>query len=187
MKIYVIDNYDSFVYNIVHYLKELDAEAITVAKNDAVDMDAIRQYDRIILSPGPGLPKESGRLMEVIDHYHTTHSILGICLGHQAIGEYFGGQLKHLPTPLHGISSAIRILDDNCLFKNIPDHTTVGHYHSWVVETDAANDLRVLALDSHDNIMALRHREYNIFGLQFHPESVLTENGKTILRNWLNI
>lgn len=186
MKIYVVDNYDSFVYNIVHYLKELHAEDITVAKNDAIDMDAIQQYDKIILSPGPGLPAASGRLMEVIDQYYATHSVLGICLGHQAIGEYFGCRLKQLQMPLHGISSVIRILDHNCLFKNTPGHATVGHYHSWVVEADAANDLQVLALDSHNNIMALRHKKHNVFGLQFHPESILTENGKIILQNWLN-
>lgn len=186
MKIYVVDNYDSFVYNIVHYLKDLGVESITVAKNDAIAMDTLRQYDKIILSPGPGLPAEAGRLMEVIARYHTTHAILGICLGHQAIGAYFGGRLQQLQTPLHGISSAIQILDHSCLFKHISGTATVGHYHSWVVE-NTSNELQVLAEDSHGHVMALRHKGLPVFGLQFHPESVLTENGKVILQNWLNI
>lgn len=187
MRIYVIDNYDSFVYNIVHNLKELGVGEIKIVKNDEPVGEEIKHFDKILLSPGPGIPRDAGKMMEVIDKCHTTHSILGVCLGHQAIGQYFGWELERLAEPLHGVASPINIMDDTCLFKGIESPNTIGHYHSWVVSPRENSPLVATATDAHGHVMALRHRHHRVFGVQFHPESVLTENGKTILQNWLQL
>ena len=186
MKILVVDNYDSFVYNIVHLLYEIGVEEIDVIMNDQIDFSTIDDYDKIILSPGPGIPENAGMMPELLREFASTKSILGICLGHQAIAEHFGTKLINLKAPLHGVSSEIEILKDDYLFQNLPTNFKIGHYHSWVVSLSVSDDLEVLAKDAFGNIMALKHKEYDIRGLQFHPESILTENGKTILTNWIN-
>lgn len=186
MKVLVVDNYDSFVYNIVHLLYEIDVEKIDIIKNDQLDFSSIHQYDKIVLSPGPGIPKDAGMMPQLLTEFASTKSILGICLGHQAIAEHFGTDLINLTAPLHGVASEIEIVKDDYLFKNLPNHFKIGHYHSWVVSNKVSEDLEILAKDELGNIMALKHKKYDIRGLQFHPESILTENGKTILTNWIN-
>lgn len=186
MKILVVDNYDSFVYNIVHLLYDIGVEEIDVVMNDQLDFTTIDEYDKIVLSPGPGIPENAGMMPQLLKEFAATKSILGICLGHQAIAEHFGTQLINLKEPLHGIASEIEILKDDYLFQNLPVNFKVGHYHSWVVSLSISDDIEVLAKDAFGNIMALKHKEYDIRGLQFHPESILTENGKKILTNWIN-
>ncbi|MEO6166251.1 MAG: aminodeoxychorismate/anthranilate synthase component II [Chitinophagales bacterium] len=186
IKILVIDNYDSFVYNLVHILKNLEVETVDVIKNDKTGMDEVSGYNKILLSPGPGLPKDAGLMPAIIQQYAATKSILGVCLGHQAIGEYFGGTLINLKEPLHGISSNIKIVQQDYLFANIPSDFKIGHYHSWVVSSQLPKELEILAKDDKDNIMALKHVAYDVRGVQFHPESILTEHGKTIIENWIN-
>ena len=186
MKILVVDNYDSFVYNIVHLLYEIGVEEIDVIKNDQLDFTTIDEYDKIVLSPGPGIPENAGMMPELLKQFSSTKSILGICLGHQAIAEHFGTQLINLTEPLHGVASKIVILKNDYLFEKISSNFKIGHYHSWVVSEEISDDLEVLAKDAFGNIMALKHKEYDIRGLQFHPESILTENGKEILTNWIN-
>lgn len=187
MRIYVIDNYDSFVYNLVHYLKDLGVDEIKVVKNDRADHGEIKRFHKILLSPGPGIPKDAGKMMDVIKSFHHTHPMLGVCLGHQAIGQFFGWRLKRLAEPLHGVASGLNIVDGACLFKNMHGPNAVGHYHSWVVTPVQNTPLVTTATDPHGNVMALRHRNHKVFGVQFHPESLLTENGKTILQNWLQL
>ena len=186
-KILVIDNYDSFTYNLVHLLQELDQEYVVV-RNDKFDLSDVEQYDKILLSPGPGIPEEAGLLMDVIRTYAPTKSILGICLGQQAIAEVFGGKLFNLPKPLHGVSSQIIVTDDNeKLFKNYPKDSKIGRYHSWAVDKNSLPvSLKVTAVDENGIIMALSHTEFDVRGVQFHPESVLTDNGKLLIANWLN-
>lgn len=185
MKILVIDNYDSFVYNIVHYLENLDVEKVHVVKNDKFELDLINSYDKIVLSPGPGIPKDAGLMPQVIREFGVNKPILGVCLGHQAIAESFGGLLHNLESPLHGISSQVEVIQDDYLFKNIPKQFNIGHYHSWVVKPALPSDLEVLAQDAFGNIMALKHKSYDLRGVQFHPESVLTEHGSQLLENWV--
>lgn len=187
MKIYVVDNYDSFVYNIVHLVKELGITELRIGKNDQLDLDEIAGYDKIILSPGPGIPSEAGQMMAVIERFHKSHPILGVCLGHQAIGAFFGWPLRRLTEPLHGVASGMEILERSDLFHEIPEAITIGHYHSWVIDAIDETALQVLATDPDKNVMAIKHRQYPVYGLQFHPESVLTEQGKRILNNWLHI
>lgn len=186
MKILVVDNYDSFVYNIVHLLYEIGVGEIEVVKNDQLDFSCIDKYDKIVLSPGPGIPKNAGMMPQLLCKLGTTKSILGICLGHQAIAEYFGADLINLSTPLHGVASKIEIVKEDYLFVNLPKNFKIGHYHSWVVSELISDDLEILAKDEMGNIMAIKHKKYDVRGLQFHPESILTENGKTILTNWIN-
>ena len=186
MKILVVDNYDSFVYNIVHLLYEIGVAEIDVVKNDQLDFSYINQYDKIVLSPGPGIPKNAGMMPQLLSEFASTKSILGICLGHQAIAEHFGTDLINLSEPLHGVASEIEIIKEDYLFENLPKQFKIGHYHSWVISEAISDDLEVLAKDELGNIMALKHKKYDIRGLQFHPESILTENGKTILANWIN-
>lgn len=186
MKILVVDNYDSFVYNIVHLLYEIGVAEIDVIKNDELDFSTIDDYDKIVLSPGPGIPENAGMMPQLLEEFAATKSILGICLGHQAIAEHFGTQLINLKEPLHGIASEIEILKDDYLFQNLPTNFKIGHYHSWVVSLSISDDLEVIAKDEFGNIMAIKHKKYDVGGLQFHPESILTENGKTILTNWIN-
>ena len=187
MKILVLDNYDSFTYNLVQYIQEIIGQKIDVFRNDAISLEAVDAYDKIILSPGPGLPKEAGIMPELIQKYAPVKNILGVCLGHQAIGEAFGGTLKNISKVYHGVATPIKITDGkSVLFRGLPTKFDVGRYHSWVVEKDnfPAN-LQITAVDEFGAIMALSHRSYNIHGVQFHPESVMTPMGKAILRNFL--
>lgn len=187
MKIVIIDNYDSFTYNLVHYLEELSGE-VTVLRNDEFEIEELQAFDKILLSPGPGIPDEAGLLKQVISHYAETKSILGICLGQQAIGEVYGGSLINLDKVFHGISSKVKIsVKDEMLFNTIPEEFEVGRYHSWVVSAENFPDeLEITSTDENGQIMSLRHRKFDIKGVQFHPESVLTPHGKTILKNWLD-
>lgn len=186
MKIAVIDNYDSFVYTIIHYLEGIDDVEIVLMKNDQVDWEVLEKIDRIVLSPGPGVPSEAGDLLEVIQRFYTSKPILGVCLGHQAIGEFFGARLKNLDDPLHGFVSPMNKILEDTLWNAIEFPTTIGHYHSWVVDAnDFPEELEVLSVDSDSNIMALKHSYYPIKGIQFHPESVLTPDGRKMLENWV--
>ncbi len=186
MKILVIDNYDSFTYNLVHYLEELDCE-VTVKRNDQLFLDEVAAYDKILLSPGPGLPEEAGALKEIIKTYAHQKPILGICLGQQAIAEVFGGTLQNLNEVYHGVSSTITQCTTNePLFKGLPKQLEVGRYHSWVVNTNLPNCLIATSHDKNGQIMSIRHTEFDVCGVQFHPESVLTPLGKQILKNWVS-
>ena len=182
----MIDNYDSFTYNLVHLVKELGAE-VTVFRNDQFCLPELETFDKIMLSPGPGIPSESGLLLDVIRTYAGRKPILGICLGEQAIGEVFGGTLVNLSEVFHGVQTPVHIAREDYLFQGLPEDILVGRYHSWVVETETLpGELEILAVSDEVQVMALRHREYDIRGIQFHPESVLTPTGKTIIQNWLN-
>ncbi len=188
-RILIVDNYDSFTYNLVHLINELGLEC-EVWRNDQFKLEDIAQFDKIILSPGPGIPSEAGLLLDVIKAYAPTKSIFGVCLGQQAIAEVFGGSLYNLSRPMHGIATPVKVTDTaEPLFVGLPEQINVGRYHSWVVsKEDLPNDLVVTAIDEKDNsIMALRHKTLDVRGVQFHPESVLTEYGKEMMRNWLNI
>ena len=185
MKIVIIDNYDSFTYNLAHLVKELGTE-VTVLRNDQFQLDDLEAYHKIILSPGPGIPCEAGLLMDVIRHYANRKPILGVCLGHQAIGEVFGARLENLSDVFHGVATPCRIVSDDPIFSGLPTNITVGRYHSWVVSRNGLPDcLEVTAVSDEDQIMALKHKTLNVRGIQFHPESVLTPDGKKMLRNWM--
>ena len=185
MRIAVIDNYDSFTYNLVHLVKSLGVE-VDVFRNDQFQLSSLELYDKLLLSPGPGIPSEAGLLLEVIKTYAPRKSILGICLGHQAIGEVFGGRLVRLRQVYHGVATPCEQMMDEPLFANLPRHFEVGRYHSWVVSREDFPDcLQVTALSSDGQVMALRHKQYDVRGLQFHPESVLTPLGGTILSDWI--
>jgi anthranilate synthase component 2 len=184
-RILVIDNYDSFTYNLVHYLEDLDCE-VTVYRNDEFDIDEISGFDKILLSPGPGIPDEAGLLKAVIAKYAPTKSILGVCLGQQAIGEVFGGTLSNLDKVYHGVSSIVKTsVDDELLFEGLGNEFEVGRYHSWVVDASLPDVLEATSFDKNGQVMSLRHKTFDVRGVQFHPESVLTPNGKKILENWL--
>ena len=184
-KILVIDNYDSFTYNLVHYLEDLDCE-VTVYRNDEFDIDEIAHFDKILLSPGPGIPDEAGLLKAVIAKYAPTKSILGVCLGQQAIGEVFGGTLSNLDKVYHGVATMVKTsVDDELLFEGLGNEFEVGRYHSWVVDASLPDVLEATSFDENGQVMSLRHKTYDVRGVQFHPESVLTPNGKKILENWL--
>jgi anthranilate synthase component 2 len=186
-KILIIDNYDSFTYNLVHLVNELGLEC-EVWRNDQFNIDDVEGFDKIILSPGPGVPSEAGLLLDVIKRYSPTKSIFGVCLGQQAIAEVFGGKLHNLSRPMHGIATPVTVTDEHeQLFAGLPQSINVGRYHSWVVDReDFPAELTITAIDEKDNsIMALRHQKYDVRGVQFHPESVLTEYGKEMLQNWL--
>jgi anthranilate synthase component 2 len=185
MKILVIDNYDSFTYNLVHYLEDLDCE-VTVYRNDEFAIDDIAHFDKILLSPGPGIPEEAGLLKAVIEKYGPTKSIFGVCLGQQAIGEVYGGTLSNLDKVYHGIATNVKtVVDDELLFEGLGIEFEVGRYHSWVVNTDLPDVLEATSFDENGQIMSLRHKIYDVRGVQFHPESVLTPNGKRMLENWV--
>ncbi|TDE02124.1 anthranilate synthase component II [Flavobacterium hiemivividum] len=186
-KVLVIDNYDSFTYNLVHYLEDLDCE-VTVYRNDEFDIDDIAEFDKILLSPGPGVPDEAGLLKEVIRKYGSTKSILGVCLGQQAIGEVFGGTLSNLDKVYHGVATMVtQSVNDEHLFDGLEKEFEVGRYHSWVVDATLPEILEATSFDENGQVMSLRHRTFDVRGVQFHPESVLTPNGKKILENWINI
>lgn len=184
-KILILDNYDSFTYNIVHLVNELGVET-DVFRNDRITVDEVGQYDRIILSPGPGLPCEAGILPELIRHYAPEKSILGICLGEQAIGECFGATLENLSEVYHGVHTPVQVIAEEKMFEGLGDHFEVGRYHSWVVSRKSLPDcLTVTAEDAHGQIMALAHKTYDVRGVQFHPESIMTPQGKKMIANWL--
>lgn len=187
MKILVIDNYDSFVYNLVHYLQELDCE-VTIKRNDQFKLEEVTAYDRILLSPGPGIPDEAGMLKDIIRTYAGKKPILGVCLGLQAIGEVFGGSITNLSEVYHGVSTKAKIVvNDELFFKGLGDEIEIGRYHSWVVTKDDLPEiLEITSLDENGHIMSLRHREFDIRGVQFHPESVLTPKGKEMIKNWID-
>ncbi len=222
MKILVFDNYDSFTYNLVHLVQKIVPDKVEVFRNDKISLEAVADYDKIILSPGPGIPKESGMMLQLIQKYAPSKSILGVCLGHQAIGEAFGGTLVNLSTVYHGVALPVRVvsgpwasdkessshpikepgglktssnmkapdstltLQHSALFDGLPDEFPVGRYHSWIInELDFPKELEITARDENGYIMALQHTTYDVQGVQFHPESILTPDGETILRNWL--
>ncbi|MEG9328017.1 aminodeoxychorismate/anthranilate synthase component II [Salinimicrobium catena] len=185
VKILVIDNYDSFVYNLVHYLEELDCE-VTVRRNNELDLEEVEDYDKVLLSPGPGIPDEAGLLKKIISIYAPKKSILGVCLGQQAIGEVFGGKIINLTQVYHGVSSKIKLcVADEVLFNDLDEELEVGRYHSWVVDMKLPDCLEATSYDENGQVMSLRHRYYDVRGVQFHPESVLTLQGKQIIRNWV--
>ncbi|MEQ9229283.1 MAG: aminodeoxychorismate/anthranilate synthase component II [Cyclobacteriaceae bacterium] len=185
MKVLVLDNYDSFTYNLVHILRELGVE-LDVFRNDQIGIDEVDHYDKILLSPGPGLPSEGGIMPEVLKKYGSTKSILGVCLGHQAIGECFGGSLYNLPTVFHGIVTSIKLEEQDELFAGIPAEFNVCRYHSWVIsEENLPAELTVTSRDAAGTIMSVKHKTMNIRGVQFHPESIMTEHGKQLMKNWI--
>ena len=184
MKIIVIDNYDSFTYNLVHYLEDLDCD-VTVKRNDDLTLDFINDFDKILISPGPGIPDEAGLTKKIIKEFFDKKSILGVCLGHQAIGEVFGGKLVNLKRVYHGVSSKIKIIEKDKIFNNLPGSLSVGRYHSWVVKKPLPESLIATSIDKNGEIMSLKHKEFKVRGVQFHPESILTPNGKKILENCL--
>ena len=186
MKIVVIDNYDSFTYNLVHLLEKVCNYKIDVFQNDKISISKVAEYDKILLSPGPGLPNEAGILNEVIQKYAPTKSILGVCLGLQAIAEAFGGKLKNLENVYHGVATQITILKEDTLFENCPRKFKVARYHSWVVDSNyLPNCFEIIAVDEARNIMAMKHKTYQVKGMQFHPESILSEYGEQIIKNWI--
>jgi anthranilate synthase component II len=208
MKILVFDNYDSFTYNLVHLVEKIMHQKTEVYRNDQIPLEKVAEYDKIILSPGPGIPDEAGLLLPLIKEYAATKSILGVCLGHQAIGQAFGGKLVNLSTVYHGVATPVRIVSSelsgvreeaadsplttrhsrNGLFRGLPEQIEVGRYHSWVVSDEGfPADLEITARDDNNYIMALQHKKYDIQGVQFHPESVLTPKGEQILQNWLKV
>lgn len=200
MHILVFDNYDSFTYNLVHLIEKITHQKVDVYRNDQLPLEKVKEYDKIILSPGPGIPVEAGMLLPLIKEYAASKSILGVCLGHQAIGEAFGGTLVNLSTVYHGVSTPVRIVNRQSsivsedrvsrkdLFEGLPDELEVGRYHSWIVsDENFPEELEVTARDDNNYIMGLQHKKYDVQGVQFHPESVLTPRGEDILRNWLNV
>jgi len=193
MKILIFDNYDSFTYNLVHLVEKITHDKVDVFRNDKISLEKINDYDKIILSPGPGLPVESGLLIPLIKEYAMSKSILGVCLGQQAIAESFGGKLENLKHVYHGVATKIKINDErtvseNDVFKSLPNELEVGRYHSWIVSKENfPDDLEITAEDKSGYIMSLRHKTFDVQGVQFHPESVLTPMGEKIMRNWLNV
>ncbi|MGB1972110.1 MAG: anthranilate synthase component II [Flavobacteriaceae bacterium] len=184
-KVFVIDNYDSFTYNLVHYLEELNCEVI-VKRNDQFELDELESYMHILLSPGPGIPDESGLLKAAVQRYAPTKKILGICLGQQAIAEVFGATLVNLKKVYHGIATPVEIIDNDLLFEGLPKSFEVGRYHSWVVATPLPESLTATSVDQDGQLMSLRHKEYAVRAVQYHPESILSPFGKKILDNWIN-
>lgn len=187
MKILVIDNYDSFVYNIIHIIRELGyGDDLTIVRNDKMPIEEVEKYDKILLSPGPGIPSEAGILHEVVRRYGATKSIFGVCLGHQGISEVYGADLYNLDEVMHGLSTVTNVINDDILFEGLPESFLTGRYHSWAVNPSSdLSNLVVTSTDINGTIMSIRHKEYDVRGVQFHPESVLTENGKKMIENWL--
>ncbi len=188
MKILVFDNYDSFTYNLVNYVEQCTDAPVTVVRNDEISLEAVDEFDKILLSPGPGLPAESGILLPLLRAYAAQKSILGVCLGQQAMAEAFGGRLLNLGRPFHGVATQMTIEDpDELLFQNVPTTFLAGRYHSWVVDRNhLPNCFRITATDDTGEIMGITHRQFDLRGVQFHPESILTEHGLTIIRNWVS-
>lgn len=187
MKILIFDNYDSFTYNLVHLVKELGYTDVDVFRNDKIALEDVAKYDKIILSPGPGVPSEAGLLLPLIKQYAGKKPILGVCLGHQAIGEAFGAQLKNLEDVYHGVATRINITQPDYIFDTLGSELEVGRYHSWIVDNNGLPDcIEITATDNNGQIMALKHKEFDVHGVQFHPESVLTPAGEIIVKNFLN-
>ena len=186
LKVLLLDNYDSFTFNLAHILKASGA-AVQVARNDKIELAQVANFDKIVLSPGPGLPEQAGIMLGLIAAFHTSKSILGICLGHQAIAQVFGAELRNLKQVVHGKATLTQIVSEHdTLFKDIPRHIETGRYHSWVVDQSSLPEcLRITALSNDGEIMALAHTSYDLKGLQFHPESVLTPHGTALLNNWI--
>ena len=186
IKILLFDNYDSFTYNLVHAIKSLGYDNVDVYRNDKIELSQIDQYDKIILSPGPGIPSEAGIMMQLIKKYANHKSILGVCLGHQAIAEAFGAKLENISTVFHGVQTAIKIVKEDYLFAELPKEILAGRYHSWIVsKSDFPSELEVTAVDEAGDIMALKHKTLDLHGVQFHPESILTPDGVQIIQNFL--
>jgi anthranilate synthase component 2 len=185
MEVLVIDNYDSFTYNLVHYLEAMQCKVV-VKRNDKLSLDGVDAFQKIVLSPGPGIPDEAGLLKEIIARYAPTKSIFGVCLGQQAIGEVFGGRLINLDEVYHGIATTVEIVKNDPIFEGLPKTIEVGRYHSWVVDPDLPETLIATSFDTKGQLMSLRHRDYDVCAVQFHPESVLTPQGKKILENWIH-
>lgn len=188
-KILVFDNYDSFTYNLVHLVEKITHQKVDVFRNDKLPLEKVKDYDKIILSPGPGIPEEAGLLLPLIKEYAATKSILGVCLGHQAIGQSFGGTLKNLDKVYHGVATNISILNENApILKGLGKQLLVGRYHSWIVANENfPEELEITAVDDNGYIMALQHKKYDVQAVQFHPESVLTPDGEKLMRNWLQL
>ncbi|WP_396637183.1 anthranilate synthase component II [Maribacter sp. R77961] len=184
-KILMIDNYDSFTYNLVHYLEDLNCEVV-VKRNDQLSLEEVDNFEHIVLSPGPGIPDEAGLLKTIIREYAERKRIFGVCLGQQAIAEVFGGSLINLDQVYHGVATEIEIVQDDYIFEGLPKKIEVGRYHSWVVHTDLPDCLEATSFDKNGQIMSLSHKEFDIRAVQFHPESVLTPDGKQLLKNWIN-
>jgi len=185
-KILIFDNYDSFTYNLFHAVKSLGYNEVDVIRNDKIDLSSVAQYDKIILSPGPGLPEEAGSLLPLIEQYAKTKSILGVCLGHQAIGEVFGARLENIPFVFHGVQTPAQIIAEDYLFTGLPEKIMVGRYHSWIVSKENfPPELEITAVDEESDIMALKHKHLDVHGVQFHPESILTPEGLMIIQNFL--
>lgn len=188
MKILVFDNYDSFTYNLVQMIEQIAGEKVDVLRNDQVPLQDIEKYDKIILSPGPGIPEEAGILLEVIKKYAPTKSIFGVCLGQQAIAEAFGGSLINLTEIYHGVATESKQVKEHSIFKNLPETLEVGRYHSWAVDPDNfPEELEITSVDKNGMIMSLKHKTYDVHAVQYHPESILTPDGKKILANWLSV
>ena len=187
MKVLIFDNYDSFTYNLLHLVEKIIHQKVDVYRNDQIALEKVKEYDKIILSPGPGIPDEAGLLLPFVKEYASTKSILGVCLGHQAIGEAFGGTLINLSTVFHGVATDCELTSVNSqLFKDMPVKFTIGRYHSWIVsEENFPGELEITARDENNYIMALQHKTFDVQGVQFHPESILTPDGEKIMRNWL--
>jgi anthranilate synthase component II len=188
MRILMLDNYDSFTYNLVHYLEAVEESIeVIVKRNDKISLEEVAHFDAIVLSPGPGLPMDAGIMPKLIQQYAPSKPILGVCLGHQAIGEAFGSTLKNLDTVYHGLGMSTSVIEKDMLFENLPQQFITGRYHSWVIDKDQlSSDLVTIATDDNGEIMALKHKAYNVRGVQFHPESILTEYGKDMIKNWVN-
>lgn len=186
MKILLLDNYDSFTWNLFHALEKVCDAEISVIRNDKIDSDSVEEFEAIIFSPGPGLPSEAGNMMEILRQWKEQRPILGVCLGHQAIAESYGGKLKNLFKVFHGVEGDVDIIENDLLFKNIPSPFKAGRYHSWAVCEPLPPELKTLAR-SQSEVMALRHQSLTIYGVQFHPESIMTPYGETLLRNWFTI
>lgn len=191
-RILVFDNYDSFTYNLVHLVEKITHTKVDVFRNDQISLEKVKEYDKIILSPGPGLPSEAGMLLPLISEYAASKSILGVCLGHQAIGEAFGGRLTNLSSVYHGVATLVKIVKHDTpsgisgVFSGLPDSLEVGRYHSWIIAKEAfPDDLEITAMDENGFIMAVQHKRFDVQGVQFHPESVLTPRGEEMLKNWL--
>jgi anthranilate synthase component 2 len=188
VRILIIDNYDSFTYNLVHYVEKIAQRSVDVYRNDEISPKEVVRYNKIILSPGPGLPEDAGIMKELIKNYASTISIFGVCLGMQAIAEVFGGKLYNLNTVYHGVASNIQITDcDEKIYRNIPNGFEAGRYHSWMVQKESLPEcLKITAVDENKQIMSLRHKEFDVCGVQYHPESIMTPFGEKIIRNWLH-
>jgi anthranilate synthase component 2 len=187
MRLLILDNYDSFTYNLVHLIEKVSLIPFDIIKNDGISISEIAAYDKILLSPGPGLPSEAGIMPLVLKEYSSIKSIFGVCLGMQAIGEAFSSPLKNLPTVFHGMATPVMLLEEDILFQHVPKKFKVGRYHSWVIdENKISPDLIITCKDENGLIMAVKHKNYDVRGVQFHPESILSEHGETIIKNWLS-